>query len=392
MKFLGFEITRPAPVNMAIPPTERKLGSFTIVKRAAPIVPADVETFINSYTSAVSQFLQSRIILYNQYQNALELDNHLRALIEHRLLATIGRKVQYVMPDGTVNQTVEQMTTAPVWEQFTRDVVMTRFWGQSLFEFDKDTLRGVDWFKYNLIPRKHIDPYRQIVTREEFGTEGEPWTGRPNVMYLGDPDDLGLLLPLTLLSIYKRNTINNWNQYAQRASVNFEVVRTRGQADPVKVQQIADRIANRGAGTIGLPEGVADIEIQSQASSQQNALFENQSGYYDDQQAKLVLGQTMTTEDGASRSQAEVHERTQDTIFDGDAKYFLNVLNYQFYEIQAMFGIPQGGTWQYADNNSAKAIRELEKDKMLRDLGYVFTAAQLEEKYGIVAPEQNAGI
>ena len=58
---------------------------------------------------------------------------------------------------------------------------------------------------------------------------------------------------------------------------------------------------------------------------------------------KLVLGQTMTTEDGSSRSQAEVHERTQEDIFDADGKYVLDVLNYEFTKVlNQLFGLPEG--------------------------------------------------
>jgi hypothetical protein len=95
----------------------------------------------------------------------------------------------------------------------------------------------------------------------------------------------------------------------------------------------------------------------------------------------------MTTEQGSSRSQAEVHERTQAEVFASDDKYILDFLNYEFYDFHSMFGLPQEGRWSFKEDSSVKEMKEIEKDMKLKLLGYTFTPEQIAEKYGLEKPQ-----
>jgi hypothetical protein len=113
-------------------------------------------------------------------------------------------------------------------------------------------------------------------------------------------------------------------------------------------------------------------------------LFENYVKYFDEQMAKLVLGSTMTMDDGSSRSQAEVHERSTEALFDSDAMMVLNMLNYDFYEVGVkMYNLPQGGRWSYVENAGTKQAQQVELDLKLKELGVMFTDEELRAKYGI---------
>jgi hypothetical protein len=81
----------------------------------------------------------------------------------------------------------------------------------------------------------------------------------------------------------------------------------------------------------------------------------------------------------------------QETIFDGDCKYLLNFLNYDFYEIQQMYGVPPGGRWQYVQSGSLVDEKEIEKDLKLKELGIVFTDAEIRKKYNIEAANDDLG-
>jgi phage gp29-like protein len=51
------------------------------------------------------------------------------------------------------------------------------------------------------------------------------------------------------------------------------------------------------------------------------------SDWIDRQISKLVLGQTMTTDDGSSRSQSETHDKVRDDIADSDIQQVVETLN-----------------------------------------------------------------
>jgi hypothetical protein len=201
-------------------------------------------------------------------------------------------------------------------------------------------------------------------------------------MFVGDKDDLGLLLQASLLSIYKRELMSQWSNYIRLAGNNFERVSFRGEIpDPKRRQDILNKLTSRQTNIADLDD--VDMQFDNLSSSSQNELFEGAATYFDEQITKLVLGQTMTTSDGSSRSQAEVHERTQETIFDSDSRKVLNILNYDFYEIQQAYGIPAGGKWRFVENANTKLHQQADLDMKLAQLGYIFDQETLKQRYGL---------
>ncbi|MGK4386292.1 phage portal protein family protein [Ectopseudomonas oleovorans] len=76
-----------------------------------------------------------------------------------------------------------------------------------------------------------------------------------------------------------------------------------------------------------MPEGMK-IEFQEIANAAGGAeLFERMAEWLDKQISKGVLGQTMTTDDGSSQSQANVHNEVRMDILRADAKQLAATLN-----------------------------------------------------------------
>jgi phage gp29-like protein len=134
--------------------------------------------------------------------------------------------------------------------------------------------------------------------------------------------------------------------------------------------------------SVTIPDGV-DMDFMNMSSSSQNQLFE---GFFDTlnaEQSKLILGQTMTTEDGSSLSQSEVHAAQQHILLNADKRYVLNFLNYKFNKFMPMFGAPEGGYFKFIESDSLSLSEQLDNDLKLQQLGVVFDEKYLREKYGI---------
>ena len=382
MKVLGYEVTRVT--NMVIPPQEVKTKEFTYMQTPTEIVAADVSNYKDALIAAKGKYVQQRSTIYDIYQNALDFDIHLKGLIERRLLNTSGKVFEYVINDEP-SEIADNVLNDPDFTKLINDLLMVNFWGMGLFEFDKD-------FNYTIIPIKHIDPFEKMVRKVQYSTShGDvSYDGLKNVVFIGGGNDFGMLQQLALYAMYKRAALGDWAQYSQLAGTNFRVVKYRGDVpDPARRLAVRTIVNNAGQGTLDLPDGI-DVETSNQTSSSQNQLFENYVQYLDDNMTKLVLGQTMTTEDGSSRSQAEVHERVQDTIFDSDGKFILTLLNYDLAHIMASYGV-SGGRWKFVENSTTKQSDEIERDLKLKELGIVFTDAELRLKYDIGEVQQNEG-
>lgn len=375
------------------PPVEKKEGSFSMTTAAIEVVPARIDKFLLALSMARGVYSQERKILYDMYHNSIDFDSQLRLLIEKRILNTSGRRLEYVNSAGKPIKAGNKILEAPRFNQFIRDAIYYRvFWGMGLFEIISKKWNGQLLFDYNIIPPEHIDPYEQLVRKTAYGEDREDksYKDKKNVVFVGEPDDFGLLLPATIQCIYKRAAMNDYAQYSVLAGTNFQTIKYRGKMPDQKQREaIRRQVLEAKGGVIDLPPDI-DVLTENQSSTSQNQLFENKLKYHDEQLAKLILGQTMTTDDGSSYAQAEVHERQQETIFDADAKAIIDMLNYDFIESHEMLGITISGRWQFADNNSVKTEKNIEIDLKLKELGYNFTPEQIAEKYNLDIPEDDS--
>jgi hypothetical protein len=281
MKVLGYEVKRVT--NMVIPPQEVKTKEFTYMQTPTEIVAADVSNYKDALIAAKGKYVQQRSTIYDIYQNALDFDIHLKGLIERRLLNTSGKVFEYVINDEP-SEIADNVLNDPDFTKLINDLLMVKFWGMGLFEFDKD-------FNYTIIPIKHIDPFEKMVRKVQYSTShGDvSYDGLKNVVFIGGGNDFGMLQQLALYAMYKRAALGDWAQYSQLAGTNFRVVKYRGDVpDPARRLAVRTIVNNAGQGTLDLPDGI-DVETSNQTSSSQNQLFENYVQYLDDNMTKLVL-------------------------------------------------------------------------------------------------------
>lgn len=141
-----------------------------------------------------------------------------------------------------------------------------------------------------------------------------------------------------------------------------------------------------------IPEGM-DIEVlDASRASGSDSLFGGLAAYLDKQISKGILGQTMTSDDGASLSQAIVHQMVRQDILDADSEQLEATINKYIIEPWTIYNFGEG-----APVPKLKIQTEPPEDKK------VFTQAALpwvkaglkvdpvwvREKFGI--PEPTAG-
>lgn len=118
-----------------------------------------------------------------------------------------------------------------------------------------------------------------------------------------------------------------------------------------------------------LPRSMAIEFVQLSQASNSSEAFARMLEWIDRQVSKAVLGQTMTSDDGSSRAQAEVHNEVRQDIIDADAKQLANTLNRDLikpyidlnYGVQKAypkltFNLPETYNTEYLADNLAKLI------------------------------------
>lgn len=323
--------------------------------------PADMKTFIDALQYA-EQINPLRYKLIELYDQSIDYDSHLKATIASRRRLVANKEIEFVDSNGEQVEAMKEFCSSPKFYQFIADIFMARMYGFSVFEF----LNPSSDFDYELKDRRNCDMVNRKIYVNKWGGDGVNWlTDTEKAKYLmavGRHDDLGELCSVMPAVIKKRNGDNDWASYVELAGINFMVTKTTS-TDPRITAQLQAATKNMGAGArLNLPEGV-DVEFDNLSSSQQNDLFKTFHDTWNAEISKALLGQTMTMENGSSRSQAEVHERMQDIVFDEDERYVLSVLNYQFSNYLTLWGLKVQGRFCYKHETTVRSL-EVEKERI----------------------------
>lgn len=299
----------------------------------------DIADYMTAIRAAENVDFPSRYKLYDMYADIL-MDSHLSCVIEKRRNAILCSDIEF-RRDGKPDDKVNEQIRSPWFSRLVSDIIDSRFWGFTLCQFFKDG----EWVDYNLIPRKHADPVRHIILRHQTDITGIPWDEYPDLLFVGRPDDLGLLAKAAPWVIYKRNTTGDWSQFSEifgmpiqeyTYDTDDEGSRERAISDAANVGSLATFVHGKDTSLnlieAGNKTGSADV-------------YERLCERCNNEISKLILGNTLTTEASDTGTQAlgTVHKKGEDKIAQADRLYILDVLNYDAVDILARMGIDTTG-------------------------------------------------
>ena len=299
----------------------------------------DIADYTAAIRTAENVDFPRRYKLYDMYADIL-MDSHLSCVIEKRRNAVLCSDIEF-RRDGKPDDKVNEQIRSPWFSRLVSDIIDSRFWGFTLCQFFKDG----EWIDYNLIPRKHADPVRRIILRHQTDITGIAWDEYPDLLFVGRPDDLGLLAKAAPWVIYKRNTTGDWSQFSEifgmpiqeyTYDTDDEGSRERAISDAANVGSLATFVHGKDTSLnlieAGNKTGSADV-------------YERLCERCNNEISKLFLGNTLTTESSSTGTQAlgTVHKKGEDKIVQSDRLYVLDVLNYDAAEILARMGIDTAG-------------------------------------------------
>ena len=203
----------------------------------------------------------------------------------------------------------------------------------------------------------------------------------------GDDDELygrGLAEWLYWPTLFKRNGLRFWNVFLDKFGSPTALGRyPRGTADSEKRNLLSALQAIATDSGIAVPEGMV-VELLEVAKSG-TADFEKLVRYMDEAIAKVVLSQTMTTQDGSSLSQAKVHAGVKQEVVTGDADLASDSFNAgpARWWTDLNFGPDVASpivTREIEEEEDQQA--QAETDKSLKELGWIRTEDSFRDVYG----------
>lgn len=120
----------------------------------------------------------------------------------------------------------------------------------------------------------------------------------------------------------------DWMTFAELFGMPIRVGKYGRNVTPAEKNTLRNALANIGTDAAAMiPEGMAIEFIERKGGTGGDQLYQGLCEFLDKQISKGVLGQTMTTDDGASLSQAQVHNDVRMDILEADAKQLADTIN-----------------------------------------------------------------
>lgn len=361
-------------------------------KQPAVIILTQPKRFnidISDYTSAVRSAenvdFSRRYRLYDLYDDIM-MDTHLSCVIGKRKNAVLCSAIEFQRngkPDDAINEQIK----SPWFGRLVEDIIDAKMYGFTLCQF----YRNGDWADYDLVPRKHADPVRRLILRNQTDITGTPWEEYPDLLYVGEDDDLGLLAKAAPWVIYKRNTTADWAQFSEVFGMPIQEYIYETDDDDARGRAMSDTssIGSLGVFIHGKDTELKLIEAGNKTGSAD--VYERFCERCNNEISKLILGNTLTTEASDTGTQAlgTVHKKVEDKVTQADKRYVLNVLNYDMTDIFESMGInTEGGSFCFPEQ---KDVDPNTKMSILTQLRTSFNLPvdddYLYEEFGIEKPK-----
>ena len=210
--------------------------------------------------------------------------------------------------------------------------------GFSVHEVIWDATRVDRWFPAQIIfrdPRwfayRHDD--QRLSLRAPYGNELTPLP--PFAFLVHEPNLLagpqivsGLAYTAMWLWMTKSYDIASWAAFVDRFGYPVRVGKYGRKASKEDITTLKRAVAAIGSdvGAV-IPDSMMMEIIETKTAAGAAGVYERLATWSDGQMSKLVLGQTMTSDDGSSRSQAEVHNQVRQDIIDADGLQLAKSLN-----------------------------------------------------------------
>lgn len=330
-----------------------------LIKRTNYLTQKDIKKWRDAWQAAIDADYPWRYDLLMIYQDVM-IDSHLSGAISNRKNKVLGTPFHIVGPDGDPDPELTKLLEKPWFRgvdvgdgisggymSLTLDSI---FNGHSLMELrkgGKSSAQKEAWEidQIELVPREHVLPEYGLVVREKheaFNKIGAPYRMPPYdawVVEAGKPTALGLLLKAAPQAISKKNVTIFWDEFAEIFGMPIRIGNTStiNADDRARMEEM---LANMGSAAWGLFDESTEIKIVESNRGDAYRVYDQRIERANSEMSKLILGQTMSMDDGSSRSQAEVHLEVLEDLHKSDLVFLQDQINTTLMPVLCRHGYP----------------------------------------------------
>jgi SPP1 gp7 family putative phage head morphogenesis protein len=279
------------------------------------------------------------------------IDAHLASVIDTRKMSTTNHRF-YVVDKKTGEQLEEQTN------------FLNKKWFFDAMDYALDSinkkytylqfLRNGDSIQVVFIPRRNICPQNNRLYTEVSGDRYIDLSLEKDVIGIIHHSDFGILNDVVPNWIWKKNALQAWAEFGEKFGMPLITATTANKQDIARIETMLKKMGE--AAQAVLPTGTT-VDVHDLANrGNVKGVYEGQAAFHNNEISKRFLGGTMVSDNGSSRSQSEVHERTlDDKIAVADKRFFTFMVNDQLFPVLQLLGFPFDNTkmaFQYDETES----------------------------------------
>lgn len=358
----------------------------TLVVSQGKIQSADISTWTNAVNSAKAG---TRTLLYNLYDNLMS-DGVLADAIDKYHNKVTNAEIAFSVNGKNIPE-IDALIDTPEFEDLIKEIANAKIYGRSVVE-----VGFLPDFSIFAFPRKNciirdmdkpLAQRKKYIVAKESDTTGYDYSQDDFFLEFGKDDDLGKIFRAAQYVIYKRGNFGDWAQYAELFGMPF-LLGKYNSTDIAARDQLFEALGMIGGKPIAAVPKEADVEAVQYTSAGSSALYKMLHDACNTEILIAIQGETMTTLSGSSRSQAEVHQDTDDASTKALRRYVQRMLNKYLVPLLIKRGYPAaGGKFSFVTESERMSTKDkVDLGMTLRDKGIAVADDYFYETTGIPKP------
>ena len=317
------------------------------------------------------------------------LDGHLTGITENRTLRTTNKDFIFTI-DGIKDDGLTEFIKDQEWfDKLIEEAHKSTYYGYSLL-WVKDFVKG-EIKELELLPRGLVVPQHKVLLYSFDADKGIDFSEIKDVLlYAQFYSEVGLLEKAAVYTILKRHSWGSWDEFEELFGIPIRIAKIASQSETVK-NEVAGWLEEMGSAPYGVFPIGTEVDIKENSKSDAFNVFFKKIEALDKELSKLVLHQTMTTENGSSKSQGNIHENTLAEVIYNDEKKMLSFLNKRLVPAMRLLGYSIPDKAKIAVEKTTDPNNQITIDGVLLKNGYVLSQGYIEETYGVEVQLMPAG-
>jgi len=391
--FTSYSIGKVENVSKRQP--ERVRVSNKVVRTQLIRTRQDISRWRSAVNIAESVHRPDRVELIRIYKDVI-LDAHLSSLMMTRVNKLLANNFFLFNQDGTINEDETDKLKSSWFEKFLKLSMDSIFYGYEVIQFGGIKDDGFE--SVEKIPEEYVVPELELVKKDLFIISKESgifykqppynrwalWVGSENY-------DFGLLNKATPLALWKKNVLGSWSEFAELFGMPIRMGKT-DILDAERKANMEKMMESMGSAAWGVFDKEDIMEFVSTSQSDAFRVYDKLIERVNSEISKLILGQTMLSDDGSSKSQGEVHERVANDYTHADKMFLANIVNDKLIPFLKMHRIITADVVFKWDSTERLTI--LQNKEIIKELSqfYSFDPDEVSEKIGFKVEIKEGGL